>query len=162
MYFETSIQHILTFDYLNLGCQLSKSRYDFLKPYFFPYWRDTVVVLSFSSYWTIESSWVWITTQSLSTHLLPSLSPHIQETHAITSTDPGSTESALLLVMEACSTAAWSVWFRTNQTPMWLTSHTASPSACRGHRVSKLATCTHVLHQSSASQALVRFVSHGP
>lgn len=120
----------------------------------------TVDMLSFSSYWTIENLWVWITTQSLSTPLLLLLFPPIQETHAHTSTGPGFTGSALPPATEACSTAAWSVGSRTRQTPMWSMSHTASHSACRGHRVSRRAACIHVLQQSSAPPASVWFVSH--
>lgn len=107
----------------------------------------------------MESSWAWMMTPILSILLPLLLSPLTQGRRSHTSTKPASTASARPPAMEACSTAAWSVGLRIRWTPVWWKSLTALPSVCRGHRVSRLATCIHVL-LSTVSQVSVWFVSY--
>lgn len=99
----------------------------------------------FSRYWSMETSWAWISTPTQCT-LQPPLSLLLTRGRPKpTTTKPASTASALLLAMEACSTAAWSAGLTIQWIPTRWTRLTASPSVCRGHRASRPATCIPVL-----------------
>lgn len=105
----------------------------------------------------MENLWAWMMIPILYTPLLLSLLLLTPQKHLRTSTKLASTASAQPPAMEACSIAVWSVGFRTHRTPVWWRRLTALPSACRGHRVNKPATCIHVL-LSTVSPASVWFV----
>lgn len=107
-------------------------------------------------FWSMESLWAWMKTLILFTLLTSLLLA--QGRHLHTTTKLVSMASALPLAMEACSTAVWNAGFRTQQTPVWWRSLTASTSTCRGHRASRPATCIPV--PSTASPASAWCVPH--